>query len=92
AVGCWMSGITDKKQLAKIAAYAAVGWALTFVLQPSIAQSASSHARRILALPLVGYDWHIVASLVSTLLALIGAYFVPINSDPENQNHVGTSP
>ncbi len=79
AVACWLAGITDKKQIAKIAGYAAFGWMLTFMLQPTVSQSAESHVRRILTLPLLGLDWHIPSSLVSTLLALIGVFFMPEN-------------
>ena len=79
AIWCRMSGITDKKQLGKIAAYAAVGWILTYMLKPSVAGFAASHTRQILTLPLLGYGWHIPASVVSTLLALVGAYFVPVH-------------
>jgi len=77
-VTCWLAGLRDKKQLSKIASYAAVGWILTFALQPAMAQSAASHAQRIAALPLVGREWHIPASVASTLLALIGAAFSPL--------------
>lgn len=84
-VTCWLAGLRDQKQLAKIALYAAVGWMLTFALQPAVAQSAASHAQRIAALPLVGLEWHIPASVVSTLLALIGVAFSPLPTSTSTQ-------
>ena len=81
----WIAGLIDRKQLAKIAAYAAVGWALTFMLQPISGQSSTSRARRVAESPLVGHEWHVPASCVSTLLALIGTGFAPvIRVDPSS--------
>lgn len=82
---CWLAGLHDSKQLAKIAAYAFVGWMLTFDLQPAVTQSAASHAQRIAGLPLVGREWHVPASIVSTLLALIGVAFCPLPDARSNQ-------
>ncbi len=82
---CRLAGIRDPKQLAKISAYAFIGWALTFALQPAVAQSAASHAQRIAGLPLVGREWHIPATAVSTLLALIGTAFCPIPNSASNE-------
>ena len=82
---CWLAGIRDPKQLAKISAYAFIGWALTFALQPAVAQSAASHAQRIAGLPLVGREWHIPATVVSTLLALIGTTFCPVSNSESNE-------
>ncbi len=90
AIACWLSGITDKRQLVKIAIYGGTGWVLTFMLQPAIAQSAASHTQRIATLPLFGNDWHIPASIVSTLLALIGVYFVPDKLNPMSLNQTET--
>lgn len=87
AIACWLAGMTDKQQLAKIAVYAALGWMLPFMLQPVVAQSAASHAQRIMSLPLLGHEWHILASFLSTLLALIGVYFAPVNTEPTDGNH-----
>ena len=82
---CWLAGIRDPKQLAKISAYAFIGWSLTFALQPAVAQSAASHAQRIAGLPLVGREWHIPATVISTLLALIGTAFCPIPNSASNE-------
>ena len=84
-VACWLAGIRDPKQLAKICVYAFIGWTLTFALQPAVAQSAASHAQRIAGLPLVGREWHIPATIVSTLLALIGTAFCPIPGSTSNE-------
>lgn len=80
----WFAGLRDAKQLAKIALYGFVGWVLTFALQPAVAQSAASHAQRIAGLPLVGREWHIPASVVSTLLAMIGVAFSPLPDSTSN--------
>ena len=82
---CWLAGIRDPKQLAKISAYAFIGWSLTFALQPAVAQSAASHAQRIAGLPLVGREWHIPATVISTLLALIGTAFCPIPNSASSE-------
>ena len=82
---CWLAGLRDPKQLAKISVYAFIGWALTFGLQPAVAQSAASHAARISGLPLVGREWHIPATIVSTLLALIGTAFAPLANSTSNE-------
>ena len=84
AVACRISGVKNKKQLAKIAAYGLIGWTLASMLQPVICQSSISRAARIVNLPLFGHEWHIFASFVSTLLALVGAYFV--STDDKIQN------
>ncbi|MEL6109742.1 MAG: hypothetical protein AAFU85_27340 [Planctomycetota bacterium] len=82
-VACWFSAeLRDPSQLVKIGVYALIGWALTFALQPVISQDAASKAARIVELPLVGFEWHLVASVVSTLLAIVGAVFAPI-ADPK---------
>jgi hypothetical protein len=88
AATCWMAGISDTKQLCKIASYAAIGWLLTVLLEPAIAQSPAQRLRHIVALPLVGYDWHLLASIVSTLLALVGAWFATIHGTPRNEDSV----
>jgi hypothetical protein len=85
---CWLTGLRDLKQLAKISLYSTVGWALTFALQPAVAQSAASHAQRIAGSPLVGREWHIPASVVSTLLALIGVAFSPPQLSPKTSNRL----
>ena len=82
---CWLAGIRDPKQLAKISAYAFIGWSLTFALQPAVVQSAASHAQRIAGLPLVGREWHIPATVISTLLALIGTAFCPIPNSASSE-------
>ena len=88
AIACWLAGMTNKKQLAKIAGYAAIGWMLTFMLQPAIAQTTASHVRRIMTMPLLGHDWHIPASFTSTLLALIGVYFATARVEPVKQKPI----
>jgi hypothetical protein len=92
AIACWLTGTVGIKQVGKIAGYAAMGWLPAFMLQPAIAQSSASHVRRILTLPLLGHDWHIPASLVSTLLALIGVYFAPMRAEFTKDNRVGRNP
>jgi hypothetical protein len=77
SLACRIAGITDKKQLAKIAVYAGIGWMITYFLGPAVTQSAASHAQRIAASPLIGNEWHIATSLASALLALVGVYFIP---------------
>jgi hypothetical protein len=84
-IACRIAGIDDKKQLLKIAVYGAVGWILMFMLQPSISQPLTLRLQRIVEMPLVGYDWHIPASVVSTILALVGAWFAPLNSKTAGQ-------
>jgi hypothetical protein len=73
----WVAGLHDRKQLAKIAVYAALGWALTFMLQPVTVQYPSSRASRIAESPLVRCEWQIPASAVSSLLVMVGVGFVP---------------
>ena len=73
--GCYLSGIKGHRQLGKIALYAGIGWTLGYALQPAVAQTSASHIQRILKLPLLGYDWHVHGSVVSTLLSMVGAYF-----------------
>lgn len=92
AIACWKTGIADNRQVAKIAGYAAMGWLLTFMLQPITAQSSASHVRRILTSPLLGQDWHIPASVVSTLLALVGAYFAPLMTESTTTKQPGDIP
>ena len=77
AVACWISGISNRKQLAKIAAYGAIGWMLASMLRPIVGQTPVLRAARIADLPLLGFEWLLFASFVSTLLALVGAYFAP---------------
>ena len=86
AFACWMSGLTDSKQLCKIAAYASTGWMLAYMLQPVVSQSSLSRAARIAKLPLLGHEWHIFACFISTLLALTGAFFVPVGDILEKSN------
>lgn len=85
ALACRLSGVCDRKQLVKIAFYAGGGWMLMFMLQPVVSQSAASHAERIVALPLMGNDWHIPTSIVSTLLALVGVCFIPAQAMQSNR-------
>ena len=77
AGACFCAGLRDRKMVAKIVIYATVGWALTFMLAPQIGQSPDSRTRRIADVPLVGKEWYIPSSLVSTLLAMVGATFIP---------------
>jgi hypothetical protein len=81
AIACWKTGMIENRQVAKIAGYAAIGWMLTFMLQPVAAQTSASHLRRILTLPLLGHEWHVPASAVSTLLALVGVCFAPLTNE-----------
>ena len=81
AIACWLGGISDKNQIAKIFVFASIGWLLTYMFQPVVAQSASTHAERVASMPMLGYEWHGLASLVSTLLALVGAYFAPADDE-----------
>ncbi len=67
-----------------IAAYAAIGDALTFTLQPVAVHSPASHAQRIVNLPLLGQEWHIPASFDSTLLTLIRVGFLPADKHARN--------
>ena len=88
-IACWISGIRDKAQLAKVGVYAAGGWILTYWLEPGVAQSAASYFRRVLALPWVGHDWHVIASMVSTLLAMAGVYFMPVGIESKAREEQG---
>lgn len=80
-IGCWYAGLHDRKQLAKIAMYAALGWFLAAMLRPVTVEAPRfreiSRARRIMNGPLAGQEWQIPASVVSSLLAMVGAAFVP---------------
>ena len=78
AFACWMSGIKNNKQLCKVGVYGTIGWMLAYMLQPVISQSSVSRAARIAELPLLGHEWHIFASFVSTLLALTATCFIPV--------------
>ena len=77
-LACRWAGITNRKQLVKIAVYSGVAWILTFMLQPVVARSEAQRIQRILELPLLGNDWHVPAAAVSTLMALVGVYFIPV--------------
>ncbi len=92
AIACSIAGIIDKKQLGKIAFYAVIGWTLAYMLQPTVSQTAASHARRIVSLPLVGHEWQIAASIASTVMALVGVCFVPGNAEPTDNKHVDVTP
>jgi len=89
---CWMSGIKNIKQLCKVGVYGTFGWMLASMLLPVVSQSSDSRAARIAELPLLGHEWHIFASFVSTLLALTGTCFIPVSdttrggdqAEPEN--------
>ena len=73
--GRWY-GLSNLQQLGKVVTFGAIGWMLGFMLtRPAIAESADSHTRRIMSLPLVGYDEHFYGTLVATLLVMIGVHF-----------------
>jgi hypothetical protein len=71
---CYFAGLRSSPLLAKIAAYAAVGWCATFVLAPSV--DGVVNWERSANSPLVGYEWYIPCSVVSSLLAVVGVAFI----------------
>lgn len=77
AVACFWVGLRDQTMLLKIVMYASVGWTVTFLLAPQIGQSSDLLARQIAASPLVGREWLIPSSVASSLLAMVGAAFIP---------------
>ena len=97
AMACYLAGVRDTKQLFKIGGYAAIGWILTFSLQPAISHAEDSYLRRMMHAPMLGYDWHIPASCVSAVLALVGVVFLPaqvkvsMNESSESQPERPTS-
>ncbi|TWT65924.1 hypothetical protein Pla123a_48350 [Posidoniimonas polymericola] len=62
--------------LAKVAFLAAIGWGLTYALEPQVSQSWLSHWQRTAASPFAGYGWFVACGAVSSLLAMVGAAFV----------------
>lgn len=76
-IACRYSGVNGGRQLAKIGIYSGLGWFLTFSLQPAVAMSSDQRVRRIATQSLLGNEWHLPASAVSTLMALVGVSFVP---------------
>ena len=72
---CYAAGVRALRPLAKVALYSSIGWGITYSLKPQISQSASSHNARIAQAPLVGTEWYIACSCVSSSLALVGAAF-----------------
>lgn len=92
AIACWKTGKIEFNQIAKIAGYAALGWLLGSMLQPMIVESPAQHSQRILAMPLVGRDWHIPASALSTLLALVGVSFAPLQTESVKKKHIDDIP
>lgn len=69
-VCCSVAGFQNPKLLAKIAIYAAIGWGLTFVLQPQISQSSTSSSLRVASATFAGYGWYLPCSFVSCLMAM----------------------
>ena len=79
ALACRIAGITDEKQLAKIAAYAVIGWLITYSLTrpDQIIRLYSSHEIRHPSLMLLLYELIAVDVIPTTTLPLVGVYFIP---------------
>ncbi|MEN1681798.1 MAG: hypothetical protein AAGJ46_19630 [Planctomycetota bacterium] len=72
--GCYAAGLKSRKTLFKVAAYSALGWWLTWMLQPSIAR-ASTSPRAV-----VEDYWVVACGCVAGLLAFVAAAFAPLDS------------
>jgi hypothetical protein len=70
-----LAGIREYGFLVKIGGYALLGWGLCFVLEPTISQSAASHALRMSSDPLAGKGWYIACHTVSWILVSVGMAF-----------------
>ena len=70
---CIIAGLRDRHQILKLAVYAGVGWALTFILRPRVAG---------INVPPAPPYWFVYCSVVSLLLALVAVSFMPKESLP----------
>ena len=66
SAACYFAGVRDLRILARIALYAAIGWSITFPLDPQVAQVAGHYYSRVARAPLVGYEWYIACSCAAS--------------------------
>ncbi len=84
-----LAGIRDCQTLVKIGGYALLGWGLCFLMEPTISQSAASHARRIASDPLAGKRIYLVCYVASWILVSVGVAFRPVNAANNAANPSG---
>ena len=77
---CLRAGVVDPNQLIKIGCYSLVGLVLgCSLLTPGVAMRRESVPAYIALLPYAGFGPQIGASYISSLLAVVGAFFAPIS-------------
>ncbi len=76
AAFCYYAGLHNRKYIATIATYAAIGWMIGTLLTPAVAMGPSLQLKKIIDSQLAGHDHLLPCVVFSTILAASRSFFV----------------